>query len=132
MHLPSLVLHATELVSLGLVAALLVVPKILQRFRIPAPLTALGFGMAAGLAVQGLGGLQRRIVSHEDARSSLRVSVALAPTLIFTPVLAGILRDRYGIPDVLCGALLVYACASTALPSFLRGRTVDFDPARVG
>lgn len=95
---------------------------------------ALGLAISAVLlpARIGVNWLQRRIVFQEDARSSLRVSVALAPTLIFTLVLAGILRDRYGIPDVLYGALLVYACASTALPSMLKGRTVDFDPARVG
>lgn len=97
---------------------------------------ALALGLAISAVVLpariGVNWLQRRIVFHEKARSSLRVSVALAPTLIFTLVLAGILRERYGIPDVLYGALLVYACASTALPSFLKGRTVDFDPARVG
>lgn len=97
---------------------------------------ALALGLAISAVVLpariGVNWLQRRIVFHENARSSLRVSVALAPTLIFTLVLAGILRERYGIPDVLYGALLVYACASTALPSFLKGRTVDFDPARVG
>lgn len=97
---------------------------------------ALALGLAISAVVLpariGVNWLQRRIVFHEDARSSLRVSVALAPTLIFTLVLAGILRDRYGIPDVLYGALLVYACASTALPSLLKGRTIDFDPARVG
>lgn len=95
---------------------------------------ALGFAISAVVlpARIGVNWLQRRVVFHEGARSSLRVSVALAPTLIFTLVLAGILRDRYGIPDVLYGALLVYACASTTLPSFLKGRTIDFDPARVG
>lgn len=95
---------------------------------------ALGLAMSAVVlpARIGVNWLQRRIVFHEGARSSLRVSVALILTLILTLVLAGILRDRHGLPDALYGALLVYACASTALPSFLKGRTVDFDPARVG
>lgn len=66
----------------------------------------------------------------ESAQSSLRVSITLAPMLIFTLVLAAILREHYGIPDVLYGALLVYACASTVLPSFTMGKTVDFDPAQ--
>jgi Kef-type K+ transport system membrane component KefB len=94
--------------------------------------------LALGLAVSavvlplriGVQWLQRRIVFREDPASSLRVAITLAPTLIFTLVLAGILRERYGIPDSWYGALLVYACASTALPSVLKGRTVvDFDPA---
>lgn len=83
--------------------------------------------LPARIAVQWL---HRRIVFREDRASSLRVSITLAPTLIFTLVLAGILRERYGIPDTWYGALLVYACASTALPSVLKGRAVDFDPAR--
>jgi Kef-type K+ transport system membrane component KefB len=63
--------------------------------------------------------LHRRLVFEESRASSLRVSMALAPTLIFTLVLAGILHDRYAIPDPLYGALLVYAALSTALPSLL-------------
>jgi hypothetical protein len=69
------------------------------------------------------------MIFDESRGSSLRVSVTLAPTLIFTLVLAGILRDRYAIPDALFGALLVYATVTTALPSFMpKGTAVDFDP----
>lgn len=94
---------------------------------------ALGLALSAvvlplRIAVQWL---HRRMMFDEDARSSLRVSITLAPTLIFTLVLAGILRERYGIPDTWYGALLVYAFVSTALPSFLKGRALQFDPARV-
>jgi Kef-type K+ transport systems, membrane components len=96
--------------------------------------------LALGLAISavvlpariGVQWLSRRMVFQEDAASSLRVSVTLAPTLVFTLVLAGLLRERYGIPEPLFGALLVYACVSTALPSFVKGRGMVFDPARVG
>lgn len=99
--------------------------------------TSLALGLAISLVVLpariGVQWLHRRLAFRDETPgSSLRVSITLVPTLIFTLVLAGILRERYGIPDTLYGALLVYACASTALPSFLKGRTVDFDPARVG
>lgn len=96
---------------------------------------SLGLGLAISAVVLpariGVQWLQRRAIFEEDAASSLRVSVVLAPTLIFTLVLAGILRERYGIPDVLYGALLVYAVVSTALPSMVKGTRMDFDPARV-
>ncbi len=55
----------------------------------------------------------------EDFRSSLRVSLALVPTLIFTLVLAGILRDRFSISEVLFGALLLYVAFTTLLPSLI-------------
>jgi Kef-type K+ transport system membrane component KefB len=70
---------------------------------------------------------QRRFLVHEDARSSLRVAVALAPTLIFTLVLAGILRERFAVPDALYGALLVYAAFTTLLPSLALSRSFDLD-----
>jgi hypothetical protein len=64
----------------------------------------------------------------EDMRSSLRVSLALAPTLIFTLVLAGLLRERFHIPDALFGALLLYAALTTLLPSLVFRTPFDVDP----
>jgi hypothetical protein len=54
----------------------------------------------------------------------MRVSVALAPTLIFTLVIAGILHEVFHIDDALFGGLLVYAAISTILPSFVLPRLV--------
>ena len=71
--------------------------------------------------------LQRRFIAHESALVSLRVATALTPTLIFTLVLATILRERFGIPDTLFGALLIYAAMSTILPSLVLSRPVEFD-----
>lgn len=71
--------------------------------------------------------LQRRFIKDESTAGSLRVAAALTPTLIFTLVLATILRERYGISDVLYGALLVYAGMTTLLPSLALSRPVDFD-----
>lgn len=94
---------------------------------------ALALGLALSAVVLplriGIQWLHRRIVHRESAGSSLRVAVTLAPTLIFTLVLAGILRERYAISATWYGALLVYAFASTALPSVLKGRTFRLDPA---
>lgn len=93
--------------------------------------------LALGLAISaivlpariGVQWLHRRMAVKESAQSNLKVCVTLVPTLIFALVLASILRERYGIPDTLYGALLVYACISTALPSFVKGKTINFDPA---
>ena len=71
---------------------------------------------------------QRRFIRGETAAGSLRVATALSPTLIFTLVLANILRERFHITDTLFGALLVYSALSTLLPSFVLARSVDFSP----
>ena len=97
---------------------------------------ALGLGLLlSALVLPARVGVQwahRRMMFREPAAASLRVSITLAPTLIFTLVLAGILRERYGLPDTWFGALLVYAFASTALPAVMRGRVAGFDPVRAG
>jgi Kef-type K+ transport system membrane component KefB len=61
--------------------------------------------------------LQRLFVRGESLRGSLRVATALTPTLVFTLVLANLLRARFGLDDTLYGALLLYAILSTWLPS---------------
>jgi Kef-type K+ transport system membrane component KefB len=73
--------------------------------------------------------LQRRFIPGETAAASLRVATALTPTLIFTLVLATILRDRFHLDDTLYGALLVYAALTTLLPSFVLAREPDFSPS---
>jgi Kef-type K+ transport system membrane component KefB len=94
---------------------------------------ALALGLLASAVVLPLriGSLwiQRRFIVGESALVSLRVSVALTPTLIFTLVLASILHERFGISDTIYGALLVYAAISTALPSFVLAKSIDFDVA---
>jgi len=92
---------------------------------------ALGLGLlltAATLPLRmGLIWSQRRFIRGESARGSLRVATALVPTLIFTLVLATILRERFHIPETLYGALLVYAGITTILPSMVLAKAVDFD-----
>jgi len=72
--------------------------------------------------------LQRRALFRERRHSTLKVSVALAPTLVFTLVLAGILRSRFGIPDALFGGLLLYTTLNTMLPSLVLRAPFDVDP----
>lgn len=92
---------------------------------------ALGLGLVLSLVAlplrMGSVWWQRRFIRGESAMSSLRVATALVPTLIFTLVLATILRERFQISDTLYGALLVYAGISTILPSLVLAKAVDFD-----
>ena len=71
---------------------------------------------------------QRRLLFGESLHSSLRVSLALTPTLIFTLVLAAILHGRFGIPDALFGGLVLYAALTTLLPSLVFRTPFDVDP----
>src|SRR5690606_11607099 len=52
--------------------------------------------------------LQRRVLFKEDHKSAMRVSVALAPTLVFTLVIAEVLHARFAIPGALFGGLVLY------------------------
>lgn len=97
-------------------------------------LEALGLGVLITLVVLPLRlaviVLQRRVVFGESLRSSLRVALALSPTLIFTLVLAGIMREHFAVPPVLYGALLFYAAVTTLLPSLVFRNALDVDPAQ--
>ncbi len=72
--------------------------------------------------------LQRRVLFAESHRSAMRVSVALAPTLVFTLVLAEILHARFAISGALFGALILYTVLNTFLPSVLLNAAFDIDP----
>lgn len=66
--------------------------------------------------------VQSRYFTHRTGPGAFRVAIALAPTLIFTLVIAEMLRDAFHISDDLYGGLLVYAAISTMLPSLLLPR----------
>jgi Kef-type K+ transport system membrane component KefB len=61
----------------------------------------------------------RRFALDENIRDSARVGLSLVPTLVFTFVLADILRERYALPDHLFGALTIFALVNTAIPGIL-------------
>jgi Kef-type K+ transport system membrane component KefB len=79
--------------------------------------------------------LRSRFLSRRSGRGAMRVSIALAPTLIFTLVIAGMLRQMFHMDDTLYGSLLVYAGISTLLPSLIlpglapRGVVADMQEA---
>jgi Kef-type K+ transport system membrane component KefB len=61
--------------------------------------------------------MQSRFMQHRGHRGSFRVAIALTPTLIFTLVIAEILRENFAISPPLYGGLLVYAAIASILPS---------------
>jgi hypothetical protein len=56
---------------------------------------------------------------REPIRSGARIGLSIVPTLVFTLVIAEILRDRFGVPQVVFGGLIVYTLANTLLPGFI-------------
>jgi Kef-type K+ transport system membrane component KefB len=86
-------------------------------------LKALLYGIALVLIVTPVriakNWVQARFVSKRSMRGGFRVALALTPTLIFTLVIAGILRERFHLDDALFGGMLVYAAITTILPSFM-------------
>lgn len=72
----------------------------------------------------------RKLVVGDKWDSGMRVGVAMLPTLIFTLVLAQILRNEpsFNLPPYLFGALIVYAFVSTMMPTWvLKEAPPEFD-----
>jgi Kef-type K+ transport system membrane component KefB len=86
-------------------------------------LKALLYGIAFSIVVLpvriGKNWAECRYISRRSSASSMRVAVALSPTIIFTLVIAGILHESFHINDALYGGLLLYAIVATILPSFV-------------
>ena len=77
--------------------------------------------------------LHRRLAFQRPWRTGLPVAIALTPTLVFTLVLASILRDRLGAPPLLIGALIIYTVLNTLVPGFvLQGRQPELDVLQPG
>jgi Kef-type K+ transport system membrane component KefB len=90
-----------------------------------------------GLAFLGLGipfrlalvALHRLLALDEPLEQGARIGVSMIPTLVFTLVIAGILRERYDLDPNIFGGLIVYTLANTLVPGFvLRRVPPDFGP----
>jgi Kef-type K+ transport system membrane component KefB len=72
--------------------------------------------------------LPRQLMLRESFRNTLRVSLPMLPTLVFTLVIVEILRDRFGAPPAIVGALILYTLVTTVLPPLvLRVPPPEFD-----
>jgi Kef-type K+ transport system membrane component KefB len=85
-------------------------------FTLKAVLTGLGmFLVVRPLWLLIVASLRRR--QHgETLDQGMRVGLALMPTLVFTLVIAQILRDGFGLSPILFGGLVVYALCTTLVP----------------
>lgn len=83
-------------------------------------LGVLFFVVAAPMAAMSVVLLRGRALG-EPVAQSLRVAVPMMPTLVFTLVLAGILRESFNAPDYVIGGLVVYALLTTLIPGFVFG-----------
>jgi Kef-type K+ transport system membrane component KefB len=61
----------------------------------------------------------RKLRLGETLRAGVRVSVSLFPTLVFTLVLAEILKERFAVPSHVFGGLIVYAVVNTIVPGLV-------------
>lgn len=67
----------------------------------------------------GLVAIHRRLSLGEPLRDGARVGLSLVPTLVFTIVIADILRERYDLSPTLYGALIVLSLVDTTIPGLL-------------
>jgi Kef-type K+ transport system membrane component KefB len=75
----------------------------------------------------------RRAALREPVRAGTRIGVAMLPTLVFTLVIAEILRDSFAVPQPIFGGLIIYTLANTLVPSFaLRLPAADLDVWHAG
>ena len=63
--------------------------------------------------------LHRRVALREPLRNGARIGIAMLPTLVFTLVIAEILRDQFAVPRAVFGGLIIYTLANTLIPGFL-------------
>jgi len=63
--------------------------------------------------------VHRRIALREPMRRGVRMALCMSPTLVFTLVIAQILRDRFQVAPEIFGGLIVYTVVNTMIPGFL-------------
>lgn len=94
--------------------------------KVPASIFSLGsisFGIALSFILIPLRiltiSVQRMIIHKDSFKTSLSISTALTPTLIFTLVISTILYEKFNISEELFGALLIYAGITTLIPIWI-------------
>jgi Kef-type K+ transport system membrane component KefB len=72
--------------------------------------------------------VHRRFALREPFRTGVRVGVSMLPTLVFTLIIAEILRERFDASPAVYGGLVVYTLANTLVPGLaLRLPPTGFD-----
>jgi Kef-type K+ transport system membrane component KefB len=63
--------------------------------------------------------IHRRIVIQESYRDAVRIGIAISPTLVFSLVIADILKERFAVPVFVYGAIWIYALINTLIPGIV-------------
>ncbi len=90
-----------------------------QDFDPVAWLFAVGFVLLALPLRAGVVMLHRYIVLSEPFKTGLRVSIPMLPTLVFTLVIAQLLREKFELATQYYGALIIYAVISSLVVTFV-------------
>jgi hypothetical protein len=62
-----------------------------------------------------------------------RIGISMLPTLVFTLVIAEILRDRFALPVWVHGGLVIYTLLNTLIPAIvLKAKRVQASPPEAG
>ena len=72
--------------------------------------------------------VHRHLSLGEPLKTGARIGLSIAPTLVFTLVIAEILKERFAVPQVVFGGLIVYTLANTLLPGLIL-RLTPAEPA---
>lgn len=62
--------------------------------------------------------VHRRVALKEAFPKGVRIGIAMLPTLVFTLVIAEILRDQFAVQRSIFGGLIIYTLANTLIPGF--------------
>lgn len=89
-----------------------------QDFEPVAWLFAVGFVLLALPLRAGVVMLHRYVVLKESFKTGLRVSIPMLPTLVFTLVIAQLLREKFELATQYYGALIIYAVISSLVVTF--------------
>lgn len=99
-------------------------------------LESLGIGLALLLVIVPIRifrvSAYRHFVLKESWQTGTRIGTAVIPTLVFTIVIAEILRDKFALSATLFGGLVVYTLVNTMIPGItLRLPPPDFENPKV-
>jgi hypothetical protein len=72
--------------------------------------------------------LHLKIARKETFKTASKIGIAISPTLVFSLVIAEILKIKFAVPLYIYGSIWIYALVNTMLPGFiLRIPPVDFE-----
>lgn len=90
----------------------------MEDFTVEALMVGIGFLVTMVPLRVALVAVHRRIALGETLQAGRRIGSAMLPTLVFTLVIAAILRDTFFVPRPIFGGLIIYTLVNTLVPGF--------------